>query len=391
MRVALKVKASLSDSDDSIDGATMCATEGLTHGSSQMVFTHGLGWTKSEIEVLSSDNSDNLSNIAVHLLRVRRSDHRITHSHVAGVNAQIFTTECQSGSLPTAARECTQESHMYGVNVPRSRREAPILAIIVLKVRRGAEMDILTLVAPSGEKCCLPWERFEPLIATYIRDRAHKQQFIDGDFTLTNSAGLTISPAVWPTGLLPGTEAFLRIGTHEAYVDHNPAEAHLPSRMIQDHIERACSHIARKLEGALSRLEEIDRRVDALQRTGDALIQGRHQDQDLQRRQEEALKEAQRGAQDRDRELERDRRDRERESERDRRQRERENNQDVMERGRPLFGNTRSRVRSCSADLAIGTDLRALKEQVGEIATTLSRAYGEGIALNQNVVNTNLM
>lgn len=60
MRVALKVKASMSDSDDSIDGATMCATEGLTHGLSQMVFTHGLGWTKSEIEVLSSDNSDNL-------------------------------------------------------------------------------------------------------------------------------------------------------------------------------------------------------------------------------------------------------------------------------------------------------------------------------------------
>lgn len=213
----------------------------------------------------------------------------------------------------------------------------------------------------------------------------HKQQFIDGDFTLTNSAGLTVSPAVWPTGLLPGTEAFLRIGTHEAYVDNNSAEAHPQSRALQDHIDRACSHIAMKLEGALSRLEDINRRVDALQRTGDDLIQGRHQDQDFQRRQEEALREAQREAQDRDRECERDRRNRERESERDMRQRERENNQDVMIRGRALFEDTQSRLRSRSADFAIGTDLRAMREQIGEIATVLQRAYGEGIAPNRNI------
>lgn len=280
-------------------------------------------------------------------------------------------------------------------------------------------MDILTLVMPSGEKCCLPWQRctswevsellgqtsvdiiinkvskiVEPLIAMYIRDQVHKQQFSDGDFTLINSTGLTISPAIWPTDLLPGTEAFLRIGGHVAHDTNDSTEAHVQDRSIQQRIDRACSHIAMRIEKTLSQLEEMDRQIDTLRRTVDETVLRRHQDQDSQQRRGKAVLETQHEVRERDRDLERDRRDRERESERDRRdreresgrdrrQREREHAHDVTARGEALFRSPRNIVRSRSAESAIGTDLKALREQVAEITTTLQRVCGEGTALGQ--------
>lgn len=218
----------------------------------------------------------------------------------------------------------------------------------------------------------------QPLIAAYIRDNGHKQQFRDGNFTLTNSAGLTVSPLVWPAGVFPGTETFLHI---EAHSSNGVVEAQSQNQLIENQIDQACNVLAARVEEALSQLRELDRRVDALQQT----IHERTQMQHQVREQEERLRITQWEAQDRERELERDRRARDRDSETDKRQREREHTQELMERARPLIVSHQDSARSRSADLAVTTDLRALKDQVREMSTTIERACGEGIMIHQSV------
>lgn len=223
----------------------------------------------------------------------------------------------------------------------------------------------------------------EPLIAAYIRNREHRQRFSDGSFTLTNSTGLTISPLVWPAGVFPGSQAFLRITSD---LDNSVIEAHYQTHSTRDHIDQACSRIAVRVDEALSRLEEVDQHISAFRQTVHESIEAHHQDHISRHAQTERLREAQWDTRDRERELERDRRDREREWERDRRQREREQTEDDTQRGRPLVTSLQDPARSRSADTAMVTDLRALTDQVREIATTLQRASGEGIAFSQNVI-----
>lgn len=223
----------------------------------------------------------------------------------------------------------------------------------------------------------------EPSIAAYIRNKGHQQQSKDGKFMLTNSAGLTISPLVWPAGVLPGSEAVLRITSD---LEDNFNGAHSPSQSIQNHVDQSCSRIAVRVDEALSRLEEVDRHISAFHQTVNESIEARHQDQIAHETQTERFRETRCDARERERELERDRRDRERESERDRRQRERENTQDITQGGRPLITSAQDPARFLSANTTMEPDLRALTDQVREIGATLQRACRERVPFGQSVI-----
>ena len=223
----------------------------------------------------------------------------------------------------------------------------------------------------------------EPLITAYIQNPGDRQQFRDGNFTLTDSTGLTISPSVWPAGLFPGSETFLRITSN---LDNRLAVAHVPNQLIQNHIGRACDRIAVKVDEALSRLDAVDQHIIAFRRTVHDSIEARHQFQLLQRTEVERLREAQLDARDREREFEKDRRERERELERDRRQRERDVTQDTTQGGRPFFTGPQDPAGPPNKDTAKVTDLSALTDQVKEIATTLQRPCVEVVVLDQSAL-----
>lgn len=258
-------------------------------------------------------------------------------------------------------------------------RRAMLLALGEMHIMAGKSMLKQKSYDTTANSIC---KVVQPLIAAYIRNRGHQQKFSDGYFTLTNSAGLTISPLVWPVGLLPGTEAILSIGSD---LDNSAIGAHNPSQSIQNHVDQACSRTAERVDEALSRLEEVDSHLSALQQTVNESIEAQHRDRTARETQTERLIEARRDALEHERELERDRRDRERESERDRRQRERDNMQDLTQRGRPLITSAQDPAPFRSAETTMSTDLRELTNQVREIATTLQRACGERIVLGQGI------